>query len=155
MLPRLPRLFPRLVQALTPGQVKLLKAFAPMALFAGAIASAVLPSGSTARADDNPAPSTEWLQKRIDERDAAIRDLLRRVSELEEQKRKAPPKKVAKTVQPLKPQQKPQQPNSDAPAQTAAPAKPGKFDVDEAAAEHALERALIQSGALLLPAGTI
>ena len=155
MLPRLPRLFPRLVQALTPGQVKLLKAFAPMALFAGAIASAVLPSGSTARADDNPAPSTEWLQKRIDERDAAIRDLLRRVSELEEQKRKAPPKKVAKTVLPLKPQQKPQQPNSDAPAQTAAPAKPGKFDVDEAAAEHALERALIQSGALLLPAGTI
>lgn len=154
MRPRLPRMLPRLFQALTPGQVKLLKAFAPMALFAGAIASAVLPSGSTARADDNPAPSTEWLQKRIEERDAAIRDLLRRVSELEEQKRKAPPKKVAKTVLPMKPQQK-QQPQSDAPAQPAAQAKPGKFDVDEAAAEHALERALVQSGALLLPAGTV
>ncbi|HKT20093.1 MAG TPA: hypothetical protein VJR47_18715 [Stellaceae bacterium] len=156
MRPRLPRMLSRLFQALTPGQAKLLKALAPVALFAGALASAAVPSGSTARADDNAAPNVEWLQKRLDERDAAIRDLLRRVSELEEQERKAKaaPKKVAKTQLPPKAQPK-ADPPAQPPAQSSAPAKPGKFDVDEAAAEHALERALVQSGVLLLPFGTI
>jgi len=143
---------PLKLTALTSAQRGLLKQLARATLIAAAIGSAVAPSGSTARADDNAAPPVEWLQKRLDERDAAIRDLLRRVAELEEQERKAkaPPKQVAKTRLPLK-----AQPKADPPAPpTSAPAKPGKFDVDEAAAEHALERALVQSGALLLPPGT-
>ncbi len=40
-------------------------------------------------------------------------------------------------------------------ASTARSSAPGSFEVDEAAAQRALERTLTQTGALLLPAGTI
>ncbi len=140
-------------ERLIPTRVTRLKNIGRAALASLAIAAAVAPSGSTARADDAAASTIAALRERLDERDAAIRDLMRRVAELEHRKPAA--KKVAKIVLPLPepPPPKPAPPNQQAPA--ASSAKPGNFDVDEEAAERALERALIQSGALLLSTGTI
>jgi len=136
------------------------------------------------------APTVEELQKRLDERDAVIQELLLRVVKLEHAvaAQQAPSNTKTATapaaVAPIPPrpaQPAGQAPTSQAPAsqtpatqttttQTtvaqapaatppAAPAgeaqaaAPGTFEVDAEAAEHALERALVQTGAALLQNG--
>ena len=112
-------------------------------------------------------PTVEELQKRIEERDSIISDLVRRVEALERQAqpaaalpRPAPrpgtspatvvtatpvrPGTFPPAVQPAQQQQQQQQPPA---------AAPGQFEVSEEAAERALERALVQTGAALLPSG--
>ena len=130
------------------------------------------------------------LQKRIDQRDAVIRDLMRRVERLEHDQAtrgtagsasvptassqgakklspstasgQAPPVAAAPgTTRTAATTQTPTAQAAPAPAQappdSSQPAKPGpgQFDVSEEAAQHALERALVQTGAALLPSGTL
>ncbi|GGF19983.1 hypothetical protein GCM10011611_27480 [Aliidongia dinghuensis] len=157
-----------------------------------------------ARADDaTPAngkkqPTIEELQKRLDERDAVIQELLLRVMKLERAQAQAqaqaqvqaqatgrvagaasapPPSRAASApaaVAPIPPrpaeaaaaaqtaveaQASPPPAAPAAPPTTASsppsspPSSSGTFEVDPEAAEHALERALVQTGALLLPTG--
>jgi hypothetical protein len=105
----------------------------------------------------------EELMRRIEERDAVILDLRRRVEALERQDRAAP-SRAAEGGQPVGTESAPPMPSAEqkpsAPAQQpaarasgAAPAVPGQFEVDEQAAERALEQALVLTGALLLPVG--
>jgi hypothetical protein len=135
-----------------------------MGMFAGAIWPAAI------HAEE---PTVEELQKRLDERDTVIRDLLRRVEALERRARPttaradsqtgtgqttptanqpgagaAPAAAVPPPTGSSGPQQAPQQ------AAVSPPPGPGQFEVSEEAAQRALERALVQSGALLLPPGT-
>ena len=125
------------------------------------------------RADE---PTVEELQKRIEQRDAIIRDLVRRVEALERQGQPAaaerrtaqrpgttPAAAVAPTpvdpgtfppaAQPAQ-QQAQDQPREPPPASAQPPASaPGQFEVSEESAQRALDLALIQTGALLLPSG--
>jgi hypothetical protein len=113
--------------------------------------------------------TVEELQKRIDERDAIIGDLVRRVEALERQAQPAaalpapaqrPGRRpaAATTGIPVRPgtfpsgAQPAQQQAQDQQQQPPA-AAPGQFEVSEEAAERALERALVQTGAALLPSG--
>src|SRR5437016_53647 len=119
-------------------------------------------------------PTVEKLQKEIQERDAVIRDLLNRVTKLERQMATGMPPGAAKEVAAnqaartgqfegpplLRPSSVPATPpppsvNSTQEAQTQKPPKPapGQFEVDEQAAERALERTLTATGALLVPEG--
>lgn len=89
------------------------------------------------------------LQQLLEQRDAVISDLLRRVQELETRVNagEAPP-----------PPPVPDQPPAPAGATVAQdgvppPAAPGTFEVDEEAVDRALERTLVREGALLLPVG--
>lgn len=136
-----------------------------------------------ALADSTEAGKIRELQKRLDQRDALIRSLMRRVDRLEhdEAARSAaktnPPARqssdTAKASSPVKSEaQRPKtapetaqqsgpragrQAQQEAPPgqQSAAPESgPGQFTVSPEAAQRALERALVQSGALLLPAWT-
>jgi len=143
------------------------------------------------------------LQRRLDERDVLIADLLRRVKLLEREvssrgpagvkpayaeqqasvtasaappapSRKLPfaladpPNLVAQAPSsppPAAPSGEPgASPSSTSPPSSETPSSqppsqeksaPGQFSVSEEAAEHALERALVQSGAALLPTGTM
>lgn len=52
-------------------------------------------------------------------------------------------------------EERPPPPVEQVQAEEGAPAAPGEFEVDEEAIERALERALVQTGALLLPAGAV
>jgi hypothetical protein len=122
-------------------------------------------------------PTVEELQKRLDQRDAVIRDLLRRVEALERQAQPATsmPGAARADSQTGPGQIKPtaSQPGAgvtpaaavppatgspgaqQAQQQEPAPAPgPGQFEVSEEAAQRALERALVQTGALLLQPGT-
>jgi hypothetical protein len=91
-------------------------------------------------------PTVEELQRKLDERDAIIADLLRRVEALERAAvatpaEVTPPPKQGKEV--------------PAPTAPAPRAKIGAIEVTkEEEVERALERALVQVGALLLPVGT-
>src|SRR5438876_9476866 len=117
-------------------------------------------------------PTVEQLQKEIQERDAVIRDLLNRVTKLERQMATGTPPGAAKEAAAsqtattgqlegpplLRPSSVPATPpppsvNSTQEAQTQKPPKPapGQFEVDEQAAERALERTLTATGALLVP----
>jgi hypothetical protein len=113
-------------------------------------------------------PTIEQLLRRLEERDALIADLQRRVGELERQTAtpayRAPPVNqqpvAAKPVPSVLPvassaEQEPSTQAEEAPAveSGAAQAVPGQFEVDEEAAERALERTLVVTGALLLPFG--
>lgn len=115
------------------------------------------------------------LQREIVQRDALIRNLLHRVERLERHDglpaanrpaaANAGQPSVASGVAPANtaaanvPEQAAPNPPAAAPETAAAPAPqsaapaPGQFTVSPEAAEHALERALIQSGALLLQPG--
>jgi hypothetical protein len=103
-----------------------------------------------------------WLE----ERDGLILDLRRRIEALEQQSaatvdqvqhgRQA----MAANAQPSVPsatssEKKASMPPARAPSRAGAamPAAPGEFEVDEEAAQRALERALVVTGALLLPVG--
>ena len=119
-------------------------------------------------------PTVEQLQKEIQERDAVIRDLLLRVTKLERQMATGMPPGAAKEAAAsqaaatgqlegppsLRPSSAPATPpppsvNPTQEAQTQKPPKPapGQFEVDEQAAERALERTLTATGALLVPKG--
>ena len=113
-------------------------------------------------------PTVDELQKRIDERDTVIRDLVRRVEALERQtqpaaalppaaRRPGPSPAAAVAPVPVRPGTfppavQPAQQQQEQQQQQPAPA-PGQIEVSEEAAQRALERALVQTGALLLPSG--
>ena len=118
-------------------------------------------------------PTLEELQKGLQERDALIRQLLHRVEVLERRMPAAPAsgRTAAAVPQASPPEVKAKLDGSATgqQAQRAAPRAqaaqnppqreqaqpgPGAFVVDKEAAERALERALVQTGALLLPPGT-
>ncbi len=98
-------------------------------------------------------PVVQELLRKLEARDRLIADLQRRVTHLEQvveakQPQPTSPRESTKSPAPSRQVAKAQVP--------AKPAKPkqsaiGAFEVDEEAAERALERTLTQTGALLLP----
>jgi hypothetical protein len=113
-----------------------------VALVVGLVAADPRP----AQAQATPAtPTIEELQRKLDERDAIIADLLRRVEALE----RAAPATPTEVTPPPK-----QGREVAAPTPSAPRAKIGAIEVTEEKVERALERALVQVGALLLPVGT-
>lgn len=138
----------------------------------------VAPASATDANAKSDATKIKELQKRLDQRDALIRNLMRRVEKLEREEAgrrpaaqraaaagpaeqpAAPPTspgarppatapRAAATPAPATAPQTPQQ--RPAPQQAAAEGGgPGQFTVSPEAAERALERALVQTGALLL-----
>jgi hypothetical protein len=109
-------------------------------------------------AADNP-PQTDAVEAelldKVQQRDTVIRDLQRRVEELERQAPKAPVKE-APAPAPATSKPPPRPPEEAVPPQVARPRPaPGQFEVDEDAAERALERTLVQAGVLLLPLGVM
>jgi hypothetical protein len=123
--------------------------------------------GPPARAQDSGTPegkkpTVEELEKKLDDRDAVIRELLVRVVRLEQRMAVIEAPAAARAARPrpapAKPSVEPLAPETatapvSAPA-PPAPNAPGQFQVDPEAAQHALERALVETGALLLPPGT-
>ena len=147
-----------------------------------AMVGPVVAGPQTKQAGSDHPPTMEELLRRLEERDALIVDLQRRVGELERQiatpaDRASPV--AAKPVPSVPPvassaEQEPsnaerrsdrmspastgtyastQAEEAPAAASGAAPAAPGQFEVDEQAAERALEQTLVVTGALLLPFG--
>lgn len=130
---------------------------------------AALPPPAAAAPEDTP--STRELLRKIEQRDALIEDLQKRVQQLEKQTAKAPAPPPATAAAPpaggppAPPGKKPPAaasapggaPPGQPPAagQKAAKAGPGQFEVDEEAAQRALERTLVITGALLLPYGQL
>jgi hypothetical protein len=107
-------------------------------------------------AEDAPSnPTEEQFLRKVQERDTVIRDLQRRVEELERQIPKAPEKEAPAPAAARPTPPPPRPPEEAVPPQEARPrpAAPGQFEVDEDAAERALERTLVQAGVLLLPLG--
>lgn len=90
--------------------------------------------------------ANQLLQK-LQERDKIIFNLQERVQNLEKRMGASSPVKTTAKTPP--PQQKIQTKTASAKPKS----KVGSFEVDEIAAERALERTLVQSGALLLPFG--
>ncbi len=105
-------------------------------------------------ADASTEAEVRQLHERLLARDKAIADLQERVSELErrindEKPRPASAKRRAAVKAP-EPAPVSAPPVASAPVSTAS--GPGAFEVDQLAAERALERTLTAEGALLLPA---
>jgi hypothetical protein len=127
-------------------------------------------------------PTVEELLKRLEERDSVIGDLMRRVDELEHRvaspavrspsavdrhtggavpvavrpvpKPSAPAgDKVAAEAKPQGPDQAPVAGEREPSDQPQSQPAPGQFTIDEQAAERALERTLVATGALLVPFG--
>lgn len=113
-------------------------------------------------------PTIKELMRRLEERDALSADLQQRVVDLERQRAtaadRAPPANqqpmATKSVSSVPPvtssaEQEPWIQAEEAPpvASGAAPPVPGQFEVDKEAADRALERTLVVTGALLLPFG--
>ena len=110
-------------------------------------------------------PDIQQLLQKLKERDAVIDDLNQRVKLLENQQETPAPQQQtpSTTVAPASEAQASDQPSpmAESDQQTQAETRsqdqakekssPGEFAVDELAAERALDRSLIQSGALLLP----
>lgn len=108
------------------------------------------------------APTAEDLQRQLRQRDQAIAVLRRRLDALE--KRLAETEKLAKGAvqmgEPGPPVAGPAPspapaPRPPAPTVAERPAAPGQFEVDPLAAERALERVLVRTGALLLGPGQV
>jgi hypothetical protein len=139
------------MQMTPPGLSRYLKQGAAVAA-SFAMVGLVVAGPQTGQAASDPHPTIEELLRRLEERDALIADLQRRVRELE--RRIAP---TAGRVPPVasSAEQGPSTQAEEAPAVESgtAQAAPGQFEVDEEAAERALERALVVTGALLLPFG--
>ena len=123
----------------------------PLAALATAVA--ILHVSGPAAAQDATPVSDATLQEELKARDAVIIELMRRVDELERRLggEAAPPAEAEAEAPPAAPAEEPEAVESaEAPP---APAARGLIDVDELAAERALERTLVDVGALLLPAG--
>lgn len=125
----------------------------------------IISSCASAQASDevaNAALSNRLLQKineqdrKIAERDRVIDDLMHRVQQLEHQGvatsqvKQSPAADSVAAAQTAPPINLPVQKKTTAAQGKAAP---GSFEVDEDAAQRALERTLVQTGALLLPFG--
>lgn len=117
-----------------------------------ATAAVLLHLSGPVAAQDTSTVSDQTLQEELKARDAVIIELMHRVDELERRLggTEAPP--VAAKAAPAQPGEAPP-PVESAEAPAPAPASRGLIDVDELAAERALERTLVDVGALLLPAG--
>jgi hypothetical protein len=121
-------------------------------------------------------PTVEQLQKEIKQRDALIQSLVQRVEKLEQQvgtgapiARGATANRAGTRAQPANspatitevaahPEETAQAPTTvraspPAPQTPAKPLSPGQFEVSEEAAERALERTLVATGNLIVPAG--
>jgi len=129
----------------------------PLALLGAALASA-------SHAAETPAQKRErQLLERLAKSDAQAAILQRRIDALEqrlqelraniEDSDKAQLRPAVAVAQAPAPTPAPSKPASNSP-KPAASSAPGKFEVDEEAAQRALERTLTQAGALLLNAGT-
>jgi Putative MetA-pathway of phenol degradation len=132
-----------------------------------AMVGLVVAEPETEQGGSDPQPTIKELMRRLEERDALIVDLQRRVGELERQSAttadRAPPVNQPPVAAQPVPSAPPvassaeQEPSTQAEAPAveggAAPAVPGQFEVDEEAAERALDRTLVLTGALLLPFG--
>jgi hypothetical protein len=127
---------------------------------------------ATEQAPDLPtsdATKMKQLQERVEQRDVIIRDLLQRVESLERERpggtaagrgaaiaaasraeEAIPPPQVSSSSEPSAQGPTPATPQT--PSEPAQPG-PGEFAVSEEAAQRALERALVQTGAALLPLG--
>jgi hypothetical protein len=112
--------------------------------------------GPVPAAAQEAAPSAAELQRQLRQRDQAIAVLRRRLDALE--KRLAETEKLAKGAvqmgEPGPPVVAPA-PRQPAPPVAERPAAPGQFEVDPLAAERALERVLVRTGALLLEPGQL
>ena len=121
-------------------------------------------------------PTVEQLQNEIKRRDALISSLVQRVEKLEQQvgtgapiARGATSNRAGTRAQPANspatttevaahPEETAQAPTTvraapPAPQTPAKPLAPGQFEVSEEAAERALERTLVATGNLIVPAG--
>jgi hypothetical protein len=116
----------------------------PAALIAALFAAPLPPAAAEA-------PTTRQLLEKIEQRDALIDDLQRRVRELENRAAKAAPAPTPPSAAAPNTASPPPGPAPAARPKTAA--APGQFEVDEEAAQRALERTLVITGALLLPYG--
>lgn len=88
--------------------------------------------------------------QKISERDKVIDDLLHRVKQLEQNttpSKSYPARKRVSQKQRIK--------KAGSVAKKQAKSTPGSFEIDEDAAQRALERVLVQTGALLLPFGKL
>lgn len=113
------------------------------------------------------APSINQLLMKIEERDQMILDLQKRVKQLEQrigseqlfrESAETAPTAAESTARPesdtgTAAQQTAEDQTTAAAAESPEEAAPGSFEVDEDAAERALERTLVQTGAMLLPFG--
>ncbi|MEZ5858348.1 MAG: transporter, partial [Geminicoccaceae bacterium] len=117
---------------------------------AAVTAVAFLHVSGPASAQDATTVSDETLQEELKARDAVIIELMRRVDELERRLGGKDPSPVEAEAAPTEPTEAPRPVES---AEAPPPASRGLIDVDELAAERALERTLVDVGALLLPAG--
>ena len=139
-------------------------------IFAGTALGISIPASA-----QSTKPTVEQLQKEIKQRDALIRSLVQRVEKLEQQVGTSVP--VARGVtanragtrsQPANPPvtatevavrpetaQTPTTVQATPPVSqpSAKPPAPGQFEVSEEAAERALERTLVATGNLIVPAG--
>lgn len=129
------------------------------------------PLAALAQSADGNKPTIEELERQLKQRDALVSDLLRRVEALEHEvsaraasasrpaSHGSPPVSSAAygpaTTQQPAPRPQPTQTAQaeQQSAQQSAPSGPGQFVVNPEAAEHALERALVQTGGLLLEPG--
>lgn len=91
--------------------------------------------------------SAGQLERQIQQRDAVIRDLTRRIEALEG---RSTPTGAPPVAAPAAAASKPSTTPESAPK-----VAPGAVEVDEMAAERALERTLVAGGALLLPTGQV
>ncbi|HEX6956979.1 MAG TPA: transporter [Ferrovibrio sp.] len=121
---------------------------------------AILPESGRAQTAPDALTAAD-LQRQLDQRDAIIADLLRRVLELEARVGAggaAPASAVPAALgEPAEWAESEPEPEGAVLAQgdTPPPSAPGTFEVDEEAATRALERTLVREGALLLPFGAL
>ncbi len=108
-----------------------------------------------AQAETPQSSEIERLRAQIEQRDAVIDQLLKRVEALEQRvpmvgAEEGAGQSETAALTPSEPP--PRSDHAEAPPPPPPPG-PGAFDVDPEAAERALERTLVETGALLLPAG--
>jgi len=119
--------------------------------------------------DETVARAIEELRAELRERDALITELLQRVEQLERQTtttaspsppappapRPKPAPEAVAAAQAPETTEAAETPSEPAPPQTQQTARvaPGQFEIDEDAIDRALERTLVQEGALLVPFG--
>jgi hypothetical protein len=147
----------------------------------GAVLVAATPAFAQTADAQMAEPTIEVLQKQLRARDALIENLVRRVEKLERQVRTGTPatgnQSVTRAVArsgpgasapeptevalhpevgpplPMTAQAAPPPPAPRAPAAAPSAPAPGQFEVNEEAAERALERTLVATGNLVVPQG--